>query len=433
VNNANFLARAEILHRQRRFALEEQELNAGLALQPADAVLHTRLSLCLYEQSRLKEAMSEARVAIGLNPELPAAYFALARALSRRSRYKESRAAIVEAFRLGANEACYFSQLTVIEMHEKHWQAALDTAERGLTLDPLHAGCNVARVRALLRLGRTKQANQAAKAALADAPDTAFAQLSWGWMLLKQGELETAIGHFQEALRINPELESARSSLLGALKARYWTYRFLLGLSGVVTSTAKQPGWALALFAMVVLPQLHGSHDPIRLGQTLLGIAVLFFLGYGFFLGLTGIREPLFHGVLLMTKAGRPVVSQQQRAEAKWVWGLIMGGLFCIAVAIINLSRQPMLGALTCGALAAMVAAVHSCQEQRSKRITLMLSAVCGCSGLAAISLLTAMQSKLVNELVTPNTLTTILLLTLAAALIVSRHFPALVLDRTNG
>jgi tetratricopeptide (TPR) repeat protein len=219
--------RADVLIAQQRFDLAIAELRSAIAIDPENDTAFQMLAICLGETGSRVEAESAARRAVELDPDDDGNHYALAMALLHRNKPKEALAAAQRALDLDPADECNWFAIAAVHMMENRSREALDAAEKGLAIDPLYAGLRNIRDRALAAMGRPAAADEIRRT-LADDPESDMAHANLGWSLLSQGKPAEALPHFQEALRIDPTSEYARSGLLEALKARSWIYRPIL-------------------------------------------------------------------------------------------------------------------------------------------------------------------------------------------------------------
>ncbi|MBF9143573.1 tetratricopeptide repeat protein [Hymenobacter properus] len=258
---SDYLPRVQLLLSQQRHALAAQELRRQLTHDPHDFMAHALLAVCLLEQEQLAEAKAEAELAIHLAPEYDFAFYALALIEHRQHRPKEALAAINEALALDPNDADYYHLLGQLRLQGGQWQAALQAAQNGLSLDAEHAGLHGLQARALARQGRSDEADLAARSALSYDASSSHTQAQAGWVALETNRHAEALGHFREALRLDPTSDFAREGLVEALKAHYWVYRVFMRFvywSGTLGEGVRRGmflgAWVVVRFVPVLLP-----------------------------------------------------------------------------------------------------------------------------------------------------------------------------------
>jgi tetratricopeptide (TPR) repeat protein len=341
-----FLRRAEVLLQQRRYDLAEDQLRQSIAAEPNDALAYSYLSICLAERESWAEATEAARRGIGLEPGGPFGHYALARVLRDRNMLKDARAAIGEAVRLAPHDPDYWGVLASIEVGEKRWRQALDAAERGLESDPEHEGCVNLRAMALTNLGDREAATAAIDATLSRNPENALTHANLGWTRLHEGRARDAMVHFREALRLNPELDWARSGIVEAMKARSFIYRIFLRYFLFMSRLRGQAQWAILVGGYIGYRVISSvSHSNPKLAPFLTPLIAAYLV---FALG-TIVSVPLFNLFLFASPFGRYALNDRQR------WGAVAFGASLLpAIVFLVLwaasSRPGMeLAALVCG------------------------------------------------------------------------------------
>lgn len=304
--HTDYLPRVQLLISQQRHALAAQELRRQLGHDPHDAVAHALLAVCLLEQEQLAEAQSEAELAIHLAPEYDFAFYALALIAHHQHRPQEALAAINEALALDPNDADYYHLLGQLRLRSGQWQAALQAAQTGLSLDAEHAGLHGLHARALARQGRPTEADTATRTALSYDASSSNTQAQAGWVALETNRSQTALEHFREALRLDPESDFAREGLVEALKARYWVYRTFMRFvywSGTLSEGARRGlflgGWLVVRFVRPLLPV------------------------YLLFVFLSWFADIIFESLLRLSAYGRMALSAPQTRQSNQFLGLL--------------------------------------------------------------------------------------------------------------
>lgn len=319
--------RALILHQQRRFADAERELKQILSSDPHNANAHAMLGLCLAEQQNLSQATAEADAAVGLAPDMSFAHYVRARVLLDRNRPEEAGAAINEALRLDSFNPDYYAMLASIRFNQRRWPDALQAAENGLSITADHSSCANLRAMALVQLGRRDEAGAAIGQSLARDPHNAVTHANQGWALLNKGEHKKALEHFREALRLDPELDWARSGMVEALKARHLVYRIMLRYFLWMGRMRQAMQWGIIIglyVAFQLITSVAQSHPELA---PILWPLVIAYLIFAY---LTWIASPLFNLLLRLNRFGRYALSKQQRVASNWIGISLLGGIVCL-------------------------------------------------------------------------------------------------------
>lgn len=313
--NASY-ERGLILFQQRRFEHAEKELKQALSLDPRNAEAHAMLGLCLAQRQAYADASAEADQAVGLEPDRPFGHYARASILLDRDRYNEAALAIHEALRLNSYDPDYYALQARVRFAQRRWQDALESAENGLAIQADHAGCGNLRAMALTQLGRREEAAATLGQSLSRDPHNAVTHANQGWTYLHQGDHKKALEHFREALRIDPELDWARSGMVEALKSRYLVYRLMLRYFLWMSRLGRQAQWGIIIGAYVGYEvALQTAQAAPKLAPILYPLVFLYLI----FVYLTWTASPLFNLLLRLNRFGRYALSRQQRITSNWV------------------------------------------------------------------------------------------------------------------
>jgi len=377
------LERAQLLLQQSRPADAEREALLALTAAPDQPLAHAYLALSRSDQNRPAEAIDSARTAVGFAPDSAFFHYVYAIVLHRADREAEARAEITEAIRIDPETASHFSLLASIELSERHWAEALDAAERGLMLDPQDVGCANLRSMALVRLGRKEEAMQAVDFALAREPHNALSHANQGWNYLHRNNPEAAQDHFREALRLNPQLEYARSGMLEALKARNPVYR---GMLAYFLWMGRQSRRLQGVFVVVTYFGMNGvnglaSHHP-EWSKVLLPLLIAFYI----FTYLTWTAGTMFNLLLRLNRFGRYVLSRDERVATNWFAACLVGVLVGVGYGFSG-REEGWLGAVIFAVLSIAVSVVFS-RRGASRRwfgIGAIGLAIAGLAGLAML------------------------------------------------
>ena len=316
--------RASMLMEQARYALAEDELRQALAQDPDDGMIHAMLGLCLSYQEKFNEAQQEVESAIHLAPDQPFPYYAYASVLLGRNDFKNAKSAIETAIGMDPYSQHHFAMLARVEFQLHNWQAAVDAAEAGLGLDPEDVECTNLRAIALVKLGKNIDAQEALKTALKRAPEDAFSHANLGWSLLENNEPQKAMEHFREALRLDPQMEWARSGIVEAMKARYFIYRIILSWFLWMSKLQQRAQFGViigAYFGYQILNRVARNNPALAPWINPLLIA------YIAFALMTWLSSPLFNLVLRTSKFGRLALSDEQVRTSTWVGMCVLGSV----------------------------------------------------------------------------------------------------------
>ncbi len=373
------LQRAGLLLEQARFDMAESEARRALGAEPNSSQAYALLALSQAGQEKLSEATQSAQQAIALAPDEPFCHYVLAEVYNDRHRLDEAQRAIIEAIRLDPYDADYFATLARIHVQRQKWRDALDAAEQGLKIDAQHVVCANMRALSLTKLGRRAEAAQTMAAALARQPDNALTHANQGWALLEQGDPKKALEHFREALRLEPEMEWARAGIVEAMKARNIVYAAMLKYFLFMSRFPPRTQWMIilgAVFGIRILNGLAKQHPP--LAPFVLPIS----LAYLAFVLMTWIAQPLFNLLLRLNKFGRYALSRDQTMGAN-LFGL------CILAAVGVMCLTPWIGPLhalvgagMCCMLVLPTAGIFNCKPGWPRRLMVLYTVALAALGL---------------------------------------------------
>lgn len=378
------LDRAGVLLQQGRYAMAEQELRARLVQQPEDPVAHALLALCLSYQDKHEAASAEAGQAIHYGPDHAFPHYAMGTVLLRRNRFAEAEASAREAIRLDPYDADHFSLLASIHLAQRRWRQALDASTQGLELDPEHAQCKNLHAMALVKLGRKAEAGIALEGALARDPDNALSHANQGWALLHAGRHQDALGHFREALRLNPEMEWARQGIVEALKARHVAYGLMLRYFLWMSRLSARAQWLVVIGAWLAykaVTELLTSRP--ELGPIALPVMVLYLV----FVVLTWTADALFNLLLRLDRFGRLVLSEEETFASNCL-GACLGAALLSGLVWIGTSN-PAAGtaAIIFGVLSLPVSATFRCHLGWPRNAMAVYTGFLGVLGASALAL----------------------------------------------
>lgn len=377
------LQRAELLLAQSRPADAEREALQALLAQPDDPSAHAVLALCRAAQDKLADSLEAARAAIGLAPDSGYFHYVHAHVLHRLDRDREALDAIREAIRLDPGSEDNFALLSSLHLAKRDWNASLEAAERGLSLNPEHTLSANLRAMALVRLGRNREAVDTVDYALEHAPESALSHANQGWNHLHRNDPRQAQEHFREALRLQPDLEYARQGMLESLKARNPVYRGMLAYFLWMGRLSTKLQWVFVIvtfFGVRAVRQLASSQP--QLGWVLWPLLVLFYV----FIYLSWTAGPIFNLLLRLNKFGRLVLSRDERVASNW-FGLVFG------LAVAGAIAWPLGGGFPAMLLAIMLAMLSVCvaavfgKQGRSRAILAAATSVLAFIGLGSLGL----------------------------------------------
>jgi tetratricopeptide (TPR) repeat protein len=375
--------RAMLLHQQRRYGDAEQELKQLLSAEPHNADAHAMLSLCLLERKEYAQATEEADAAVGLAPDLSFAHYVRATVLTIRNRTDEAGAAITEALRLDPSNPAYYALQARLRMSQLRWPDALESVENGLSIDADDTDCSNLRAMALVQLGRREEAVAALGQSLARDPHDAGTHAKQGWAVLHQGQHQKALGHFREARRLDPELDSARSGMVEALKARHLVYRLMLKHVLWMSRMSQGMQWAFIIGLYVAFRFLAqvATNNP-----TLAFVIWPLVIAYFVFVYLTWIASPLFNLLLRVNRFGRYALSHQQKITSNWIGGSFLGASICAVAWAISGRADYLVATVFFMLMVLALAGMFRAPVGWPRRVMMLYTIALACIGAGAIA-----------------------------------------------
>lgn len=201
-------------------AIEHHE--AAIKADPAFALAYAGLAdaqMARYYYAGQSLADTAARVqpavdaALRLDPELAEAYAAWAVLLTEQWRTDEAIKALERAIAINSNYGDAYLRLGAAYEYDGQPKKALEAYDQVAVLDPLHTQLHVRRCLTLQNLGRYVEAERACERGFELQPDIPNALWARGLNALAQGELATAVGHYEAALARAPARSDIRAEL----------------------------------------------------------------------------------------------------------------------------------------------------------------------------------------------------------------------------
>lgn len=161
--------------------------------------------------SRVQPAVD---AALRLDPELAEAYAAWAVLLTEQWRTDEAITALERAIAINSNYGDAYLRLGAAYEYSGQPREALAAYDQVAVLDPLHTQLHVRRCLTLQNLGHYTDAERACERAFELQPDIPNALWARGLNAVAQGDLATAVGHYQIALERAPGRTDIRAELV---------------------------------------------------------------------------------------------------------------------------------------------------------------------------------------------------------------------------
>lgn len=320
-----------------RADLAEKELRRALADDPNDSEVMVWLSQALLSLDREDEAMELAQTAVGIDPEWTQTHLTLARCHLALRDAKRAAEVAQEAIKLDPEHAGAWYVLAICHANSRRWEQALEAAEKSLEIDPEYDSAANLRAQALIQLGRAEDADLALEASLRHNPEDPEVHEGLGWKALHEGDHKAAIEHYREALRLDPDSDSARAGMVEALNARNVIYRSFLRFSLWLTRLP-----APVVF-MVMIGLVVGRRAIRTVAESAPALAPILMPVYYFLFGaclFTWVAAPLFNTLLRFDRDGKYALDRVQVRQANWFAGWLA---LVVATVIAWITLEPIL------------------------------------------------------------------------------------------
>lgn len=226
------IQKAFFLIDRKKIDLAKELLNQALALEPDNPIIHALFAFCMQNQKKSEEALEIINKAIGLEPEESIYYSVKAFILENMKRYDEAEEVINEAISLENNDAENYILLGKIKKGKKEWKDALEVIEKGLELEPDNEEGLYQRAFCLLEQDRLNEADDCIDRLLQVNPESSGAYNFKGVLYDRKGLYEKSLGFYMEALRLDPDNETASKNALFAAKLRNKFYKIFYKIHG---------------------------------------------------------------------------------------------------------------------------------------------------------------------------------------------------------
>jgi Tfp pilus assembly protein PilF len=307
-----------------RYADAEKAFREALAQEPNDAFALHHLAACQFHlPDRHRDSLETINGAIAIEPNEPDHHILRAFILCVLDRPKEALAAAQTARQLAPVSDAAFTAEAQAHLQMARWAEAERAARQALALDADNSTAANQLAQAL-RL-QNKMAENAGHLAgmLARDPEDPYTHANAGWAALQRGAHREAEVHFREALRLNPEFDSAREGLLNSFRARSPIYRGYLRYCFAMQRLSAGSRWAV-IIGLYVAARI-GSHLKGGVGLAIMAIYFLFVLW-------VWVARPFGNLMLLFDRFARHALRRNEKIEAAVVGGGLCAGVLALAL-----------------------------------------------------------------------------------------------------
>lgn len=324
-NRHNYIERAKLLLKQKRYKEAEQHAAAVLQTNPNDAEALQVIGHCRLDTGKYTEAIELFKRCLGLRPDDDYVHYLAAFAYYRSKQNDEAVAFLKSAIGLNPYASSYYGLYAYIMLDKRFFEEALEKANQGLAVNAGDLTCLNARSQALFRLKDKEAAYDTIKEALSIDPDDDFTHTNFGWHFMEAGKHKKAREHFRQALRINPNNDRARVGYKESLKANLPPYRWMLMFSLWLSSKSKAARWGVVIAIWASARLATGVSDAAgysMLSYILAGLYILFVV-------FSWVGTSIANAMLLLTSEGKYVLTKAEKYVAAAVG-------FCLVAALVT-------------------------------------------------------------------------------------------------
>jgi tetratricopeptide (TPR) repeat protein/serine/threonine protein kinase len=192
----------------------------AIALKPDYGEAYCNLALALFDNGQFQEAVHFSRTALSFIPHDPLSYHALGKSLLKVGWKPDAAEAIRQGIVLNSEAAgSLLSGMGTELVHQGRTAEAADAFRRAVAVNPKDGIFHYNLGNALLQQGLLEDAEAAYRSAVTLQPDHAWAWSNLGSVLGQHGQSDQAITVFRKAIALNPDLAPAHNGLGLALSA----------------------------------------------------------------------------------------------------------------------------------------------------------------------------------------------------------------------
>lgn len=318
--------RAQLLRERGRHEEAVATLLSHLAHHPEDPVAFLELAINRMEiEGQLQPALENARTATGLLPGSAYPLSLQSRILSQLERPKEALPMAESALGLDPEFGHAWNSKAIALIGLSRWKEAEDCARAALQLDADDEGASNLLAHTLRIQNRLDESEEESRRRLARNPENAFSFANAGWSALQRGDIKGAEGHFKESLRIDPEMEHARTGLKQSYRARSAFFRVFLKWSFFLQRFSANNRIAIIIglvFGFKILRVLAATVHPLLV----VAVALLYFL---FVFG-SWLSDGIANFLLLRDPVARLSLDRSEKIEGGVMGVLFFGGLIAL-------------------------------------------------------------------------------------------------------
>lgn len=335
---ASLLERANLLLEQGRYKDAEKQVRQVLEQDPNNDHALAILARCYMNDGQHDKGIETINKAIAIEPNESFYFYLLGFGYYQKNIYAPAKENLGKAIRLNPYSPEFFGLLAFIFLDEKNYEGALEKANEGLQLDPENITCLNARSRALSKLKRTAEAEETISDSLSNDPDNIFTHTTVGWNYFERGNHKKAEHHFREALRIDPNFESARLGLKESLKLHFTPYKLIVQFSLWMAEKGKNFQWIFIIGLYILFRVLRSvAETNQQLRPFILPLIVLYFV----FIFFSWIANPIANFFLLFHKDGKYSLTKSESVLSVTTVLLLASGISLACYAYYGFPKPP--------------------------------------------------------------------------------------------
>lgn len=322
--NHKYWERAQFFLQQNRVTEAEAELRNVLAQDPNDAHALSLLAECRFSQRDYTAGFQLAQQAHQIAPNNSFILYTFARANFFNQDIEAARQLLQRGLTLSPNDHSFWHLLGEIEYYEKNWNAALDAIESGLIIAPENVELINLRALALIKLNKKADADATMDYALNRAPEDSYSHSNKGWVLVERDQYDEAIGHFQEALRLNPNSETAKNGLKEAIKGKNVLYRGILKYFLWMKKLQSKSQWGVIIGAYILYRIVLSMNEQIPELSFLLVPLIVAYITFAF---ASWLGMPISNLFLQLHPLGKLALSKDEKTASLLVGATVVTSL----------------------------------------------------------------------------------------------------------
>ncbi|MGC4870242.1 tetratricopeptide repeat protein, partial [Micromonospora sp. DT53] len=206
------------LRQLRRHDEAEQAAHHAIDQRPESPALRVELSSVHNDQHDYERALAAVEQALMIDTKNEWALGRWVGQLRRLRRLDEAEQAARESIEKRTHAPALYLQLSYVHDDQHDYKRALAAVEQALTIDPKHEWALVWRITQLRQLRHLDEAEQAARQAIKQRPDSLALRLELASAFEDRGRYQSALGAIQDALALDPQNETALAAQIRMLR-----------------------------------------------------------------------------------------------------------------------------------------------------------------------------------------------------------------------